>query len=208
MDYLSIKETGKAKQNIKRSIFIGNSFYTDSEEKAKGYIKEISEENKNATHNCWAYRVFSNSNVVSNYSDAGEPHGSAGMPIFSSIEKMNLHNVVIIVTRYFGGVKLGIRGLIDAYKNTALKSIKNTYIYNYSDGSKITFKLSYKYWDEFNRLFKEKIDFSVNNLDFLESITATLSLKKKNREKILSYLNNKKINLLEEEKITFIGRIK
>lgn len=208
MDYLSIKESGKAKQNVKRSIFIGNSFYIESEEKAKGYIKEISEENKNATHNCWAYRVLSNNNVISNYSDAGEPHGSAGKPIFSSIEKMNLHNVVIIVTRYFGGVKLGVRGLIDVYKNTALESISNTYIYNYSDGSKVTFELSYKYWDEFNRLFKEKIDFSVNNLDFLTNITATLSLKKKNREKILSYLNGKKINLLKEEKITFIGRIK
>jgi uncharacterized YigZ family protein len=208
LEYLSIKESGKAKQNIKRSIFVGNAFYSDSEDMAKGFIKEMSEKHKTATHNCWAYKVMNDGNIVSNFSDAGEPHGSAGKPIFSSIEKMNLFNITVIVTRYFGGVKLGVRGLIDAYRSTALEALKNTDLYDYSDGIKITFKTSYKNWDEFNRIFKENFDFILNDSTFSENVKITISLKKNFQKNVFSYFDKKNITISEEKNIIFIKKTK
>lgn len=105
--------------NIKRSVFIGNAAHCETEEEAKRFIRDVAAKYRDASHNCWAYKVIGNGVEKFNFSDAGEPHGSAGRPIFSAIEELNMTNVAIVITRYFGGTKLGVRGLIDAYRSTA-----------------------------------------------------------------------------------------
>ena len=104
-----------AKCKIRRSLFIGHVRETSTEKKARDYIAQIKEEHKQATHNCYAYRIGLGKDELSYFDDDGEPGGTAGKPILGAILSRDLTNVTVIVTRYFGGRKLGIRGLIEAY---------------------------------------------------------------------------------------------
>ena len=99
----------------KKSRFIGYAKQVDSEDEAKAYIKEISSEHPKANHVTFAY-VLSN---TAKTNDAGEPKGTAGLPIYNVITRRNIQNIVVIVVRYFGGTKLGKGGLIRAYGKTA-----------------------------------------------------------------------------------------
>jgi len=130
-EFQSVLKAAKIEQKIKRSTFIGNISYCPSIQKAREFIRSISKGYADATHNCWAYRIITDEGYVSNYSDAGEPSGTAGKPIMDSIESHGLSNVVVVITRYFGGVKLGIRGLIDAYHLTADLTIEEAGIGRY-----------------------------------------------------------------------------
>ena len=121
--YLEPRENAKVELTIRRSRFIGHLRVAGSVEEAKKIIREISKEHSNATHNCWAYKVGVDF-PQKHYSDGGEPSGTAGKPILGEIERANLTNAVIVVTRYFGGIKLGVRGLIEAYGQTAREAIK------------------------------------------------------------------------------------
>lgn len=107
-----------AEQKVKRSRFICHLCPIASESEAKELIAAHNQEFANATHNCFAYLCGFN-REIQYYSDAGEPHGTAGKPILNALLRNGLTNVLAIVTRYYGGVKLGTRGLIEAYGETA-----------------------------------------------------------------------------------------
>ncbi|WP_300525379.1 YigZ family protein [Aminiphilus sp.] len=112
----------KAERTIRRSLFLGHVRQAATEEEARNHIRDISRQYADANHNCWAYRVGYPS-VREYYSDAGEPSGSAGKPILGAILRSGLTHVVVVVTRYFGGIKLGVRGLIDAYGGVATEAL-------------------------------------------------------------------------------------
>ena len=99
---------------IKRSVFICTLAYVDSIDQAKTFISQIARENKTATHNCWAY-ILGEKGEVFHCSDAGEPAGTAGKPMLNALQGHHMTHIAAVVTRHFGGIKLGIRGLIDAY---------------------------------------------------------------------------------------------
>jgi uncharacterized YigZ family protein len=107
----------------RRSRFIASLAVARSEEAAKDFIRSVSREHSRANHNCWAYRVGS-PKPTEYFSDAGEPSGTAGKPILGAIQRAGLANTVIVVTRYFGGIKLGVRGLIEAYGNCASLAVQ------------------------------------------------------------------------------------
>ena len=102
--FLTISE-GKLEAEIveKKSRFIGTMFYVDSEEKAQTILKEIKKKYYDARHNCFAYRVMTKNGVVERFSEDGEPSGTAGGPMLNILSKNNLCNVLVVVTRYFGG---------------------------------------------------------------------------------------------------------
>lgn len=105
-------------QTIRKSRFIGSIRTVLSAEEASSLIKSFSTLYPKAAHYCWAYRIGINS-PLEHSSDAGEPTGTAGRPILGTLKRHSLNNTLLVVTRYFGGVKLGVRGLIDAYSETA-----------------------------------------------------------------------------------------
>lgn len=123
--YKTIFGVHEHKKNIERSIFIATLSHVESQEEAKEFIREISKKYNDATHNCPAYRVIENNQIIEFSSDNGEPSGTAGRPILGVLKKYYLLNVAVVVTRYFGGVKLGVRGLIDAYSSTVDELISN-----------------------------------------------------------------------------------
>lgn len=121
--YTTVQETTSIRQVIERSRFIAYVTEVDTEEEAKQFIDSIKEEHRQATHNCSAYSVGIPSDEKTFFDDDGEPSGSAGKPILGAILKQELTNVAVVVTRYFGGKKLGIRGLIDAYGGVAEEAL-------------------------------------------------------------------------------------
>jgi uncharacterized YigZ family protein len=121
-DFFEPAETATAELKVKRSLFIGTLAPCGSAEAARGVLARVEGLYKDANHNCWAYRLDPDSGTVHS-SDGGEPSGTAGKPILAAIRQSGLFNVMIVVTRYFGGIKLGVRGLIDAYGQTASDAV-------------------------------------------------------------------------------------
>lgn len=120
--YLTIAKDTAYEQTIKKSQFICSLSRVFSEEEAQQFIASVQTANKKATHNCFAYMIGDN-DQIQRESDNGEPSGTAGIPILESLKLAKIHNVVAVVTRYFGGIKLGAGGLIRAYSNTTTEAI-------------------------------------------------------------------------------------
>ena len=151
--YTTIERPAVAELTVERSRFIGHCREVATEAEAKAFIAQIREEHSQANHNCYAYRIGSGANPIEYYNDHGEPSGTAGKPILGAIQRLDLTNVVVVVTRYFGGKKLGVRGLIEAYGQAATLTLNEagtvvrvpkfsaTLVYNYSEHSLILHRL-------------------------------------------------------------------
>ncbi len=124
--YRTIEHPSELRQKIERSEFLGVAFPIDSEATFSSELEATRKRYFNATHHCWALRLFADERARS--SDAGEPAGSAGKPILSAIEGAKLFDAAVIVVRWFGGVKLGTGGLSRAYRMTASGAIKRATI--------------------------------------------------------------------------------
>ena len=120
--YKTILKDAKAEIEIKKSIFIGHAFFVKSEEEALEILGKVKEEHRSATHNCHAY-IIGEDGLTQRYSDDGEPSGTAGIPILEVLKKEDMRNVLVIVTRYFGGTKLGAGGLVRAYTEGVVKAL-------------------------------------------------------------------------------------
>ncbi len=123
-NYLTVKESSEIELKIKGSKFFGRVFPCPDESTAESTLADIRKKFYDATHNCFAWKVGPGNDVVFRYSDDGEPSGTAGRPIYDQIEGKELTNVLIIVTRYFGGTKLGTGGLTRAYGDAADAAIE------------------------------------------------------------------------------------
>ena len=116
--YLSVSGITVTEKVIQKSRFITTSTHAESEEGAKNFIAEISSKYKDATHNCYAYICDKLGNFL-RFSDDGEPQGTAGMPMLEVLKSEKLFETAVVVTRYFGGIKLGAGGLVHAYSGCA-----------------------------------------------------------------------------------------
>ncbi|MDY2734868.1 YigZ family protein [Intestinibacter sp.] len=116
--YKTLHDFGSDEYVVEKSTFIGYAKPIKSEEEAVEFINQIKKKHKDATHNVWAYTVGETMNIQ-RYSDDGEPQGTAGIPTLEVIKKEDLRDVVVVVTRYFGGIKLGAGGLVRAYTKGA-----------------------------------------------------------------------------------------
>ena len=125
--YKTLHEFGMDEIIIEKSTFIGYAKPIKTEEEAIEFVNEIKKKHKDATHNVWAYTVGKTMNIQ-RYSDDGEPQGTAGIPTLEVIKKEDLRDVVVVVTRYFGGIKLGAGGLVRAYTKGAKVGIEATQI--------------------------------------------------------------------------------
>ena len=109
---------------IKKSKFIGSAGVINNEKEAVNFIKKIKSQHPKANHNCWAYRIKLNNGILIKSSDDGEPSGTAGKIILYVMEKQDIINSIIVVTRYFGGIKLGKGGLVRSYSKITTEIIK------------------------------------------------------------------------------------
>ncbi len=125
MGYKTLKGVGTSRVVIKKSVFIGYASPAGTEEVARQFIAKIKAHHSDATHNVSAYLINDGKNFAVRYDDDGEPKGSAGKPVLKVIQNKGLSNVVVVVARYFGGIKLGYGGLVKAYSDAASLAIEN-----------------------------------------------------------------------------------
>ena len=124
----TIKEDVIAQIVEKKSKFIANLCYVSSIEEAEAILKQIRKKHYDARHHCYAYRIEEKERILEKASDDGEPSGTAGPPMLNLLQKQELTNVIVIVTRYFGGILLGTGGLVRAYTQSAKTAIDNASI--------------------------------------------------------------------------------
>ena len=125
MDYRTLKGFGSARFVVKKSVFIGYASPANTEGEARAFIEKIRAHHSDATHNVSAYLINDGKNFAIRYDDDGEPKGSAGKAVLKVIQNKGLSNVVVVVTRYFGGIKLGYGGLVKAYSDATSLAIEN-----------------------------------------------------------------------------------
>src|SRR5690625_2597624 len=121
--YYTVKQAGSHEIIIQKSRFIGYVERVNTEDEAIAFIQKIKKQHHNATHNCSAY-IIGDHDQIQKANDDGEPGGTAGIPMLEVLKRLSLKNVVVVVTRYFGGTKLGAGGLIRAYSSTTSETIK------------------------------------------------------------------------------------
>lgn len=122
-NYITIEHEIKNEIVINKSRFITSLKKTETEEEAKAFITYIKDQYKGANHHCSAYTV-GDSHQIQKANDDGEPTGTAGVPILETLKKEELHNITAVVTRYFGGIKLGTGGLIRAYQSSVTQAVQ------------------------------------------------------------------------------------
>lgn len=121
--YYTVKQAGSHEIIIQKSRFIGYVERVTTEEEAQAFIQKIKKKHYDATHNCSAY-IIGDRDEIQKANDDGEPSGTAGIPMLEVLKRMSLKNTAVVVTRYFGGIKLGAGGLIRAYSTTTSETIK------------------------------------------------------------------------------------
>ena len=139
---------------IKRSRFIATAKGEVNQEEAEAFVKSIKKKYPDATHNCYAYIADELGNVA-RFSDDGEPSGTAGQPILDVLKKQGLSRTAVVVTRYFGGIKLGASGLVGAYSGAVVDVLKTAKILEKKECRLVTFKTDYSTFAGVNKyLFK------------------------------------------------------
>jgi uncharacterized YigZ family protein len=182
--YFSIALPIDSEITIKHSRFIASLRIASNKEDFNGILKQIAIQFPKASHHCWAYR-FNTKPIIEHCSDAGEPPGTAGRPILGSLKKYSLLNTTAIVTRYYGGVKLGVKGLIAAYGDTVVSAIKNAKIIISEPMAKISFFSSYESYNYLMTIIQRyRIDPSAVQAIFAENITGEIILPESLEKKI------------------------
>lgn len=145
--YLTVYDTCENTIEIKKSQFITKLIHVESEDEVNLYLEEIKKQHYKANHNCYAYIIGENKNSKK-ASDDGEPSGTAGKPILSVLENSELTNVLGVVTRYFGGIKLGASGLCRAYSQSMSDCVKKSNIIKRVYCSEVKFEAEYSFYSK------------------------------------------------------------
>lgn len=182
----------------KKSKFIANVFYIENEEQADVKIKEIKRKYFDARHNCVAFRVMENEKIIERFSDDGEPSGTAGAPILNILQKNNLCNILVVVTRYFGGVLLGTGGLVRAYSEACIQAIQNSNKVDVYLGVEYEVKLEYGDFESF-RYYCKKNNININNIQYSSGVICNIEMKQDFKEKFLEDINTRNINVTESK---------
>jgi uncharacterized YigZ family protein len=139
--YISLEKSGFSEYTEKKSVFFGYAAPVSTEEEAIAFVKRIKEKHSDARHNVYAYVLRENN--AQRFSDDGEPHGTAGLPLLDTLRKQNITDAVIVVTRYFGGILLGTGGLVRAYSTAAKDATADAGVVSYILYKKIKLSVSY-----------------------------------------------------------------
>ena len=187
-NYLTIKENGNHELTIKKSRFITTLIRTPTIEEAEKAIAAVSNKYRDATHNTFAYTIGLNDEHVK-ASDNGEPSGTAGVPELKALQLMKLKNVTAVVTRYFGGIKLGAGGLIRAYSNSVTKAVEAIGVVKRVQQQGVKFQVDYKKFDEIQHYLNQQKIF-IANIDYGVSVTISIYIDEGKLEELENDLTN------------------
>lgn len=186
----TVKKECEIEFEEKKSKFIGYIKPVFSKEEAESFIYRIKEKHRDATHNCSVYKININGQEFFKADDDGEPSGTAGKPMGDILNYMGVTNLVVVATRYFGGVKLGAGGLVRAYAKTAKLAVIESGIVAFVEKINLIFEIPYEKISDLEELLRE-FEAEIFEKSFLERAIYKIRVKKDfiNAVQSLSYLN-------------------
>lgn len=207
MEFITIKRNIQTEIVEKKSKFIANLFPVESVEETEERVKEIRRKYHDARHHCMAYRIVDGNQMIEKFSDDGEPSGTAGAPMLNILQKNNLANLLIVVTRYFGGILLGTGGLVRAYSGALLKTIEESEEMQMCQGVEMIVDMPYSEFDNFNYYCRNNKIF-ITNVQYKEFIQCSIELEEDKKEKLLQDFETKKIilNNMKELSVKYITK--
>ena len=188
--FKTIKEDTTAEIVEKKSKFIANVFYIESQEEAEEKIKMVGKKYFDARHNCYAYSIFTKNGIVNKFSDDGEPSGTAGAPMLNILTGKGITNVLVVVTRYFGGILLGTGGLVRAYTGATQEALENASIIEKDLGIEAEIEVSYTDLEKCKYYLNQK-DIIITDSEYSENI----KLKIETTEEKLNEIEENKHNI-------------
>lgn len=184
--FKTVKETSKGLFTEKKSKFISFAIPVQTVEDVKIEVEKYRKEYYDARHVCWAYMLGSGRDEFRS-NDDGEPSGTAGKPILGQINSNELTNILIVVIRYFGGVKLGTSGLIVAYKEAAIEAIANAEIIEKTVDLEISFQFEYPFMNDVMKIVKD-LEPAILNQQYDTDCFMTLIIRKGLYDQLISRL--------------------
>ena len=181
-EFITILKNETAEIVEKKSKFIANLFHVESVEEAENRIKDVKKKYHDARHNCIAYRVVENGQIIEKSSDDGEPSGTAGGPMLNILQKNNLCNLVIVVTRYFGGILLGTGGLVRAYSEATQQAIEKSTKVIKVIGREMIIELDYSNLEKFKYYCKNN-NINIKKIDYMGNIILKIEMEESVKEK-------------------------
>lgn len=186
--YKTIYQEAQAEQIINRSRFIAYVSPIESYEEAQAYVAHIKEKHKDATHNVPAV-VFGPKQEIQWMSDDGEPQGTSGPPILKMLVDEGLTNLAVVVTRYFGGVKLGTGGLVRAYSSSAKLGIEAAGVCDVCDCVTMSYTIDYSNLAKLQNMAKEG-KFVLDNLRYTDKIDVDVTCESEEEANVISMMND------------------
>lgn len=182
MEFRTIKQDGIVEDEIKKSRFICHIKRVTTEEEARDFITSIKKKHHKATHNCSAF-IIGEKGEIKRTSDDGEPSGTAGIPMLGVLENHQLTNLCAVVTRYFGGIKLGAGGLIRAYAGSVALAIKEIGVVETKEQVGLRLQLSYSQYQEYGNFLKAE---NLTELDseFTDTVSTSIFVDKNDQSRI------------------------
>lgn len=183
---ITIKEDFTAEEEIKKSCFICHLKRVYTEEEARSFISEIKKEHHKANHNCSAF-TLGDRQEIQRSSDDGEPSGTAGVPMLEILKKREITNVCAVVTRYFGGIKLGAGGLIRAYAGSVGHALDQVGLVKFVTQEQLILTLDYGNYDGLQRFLSAK-GLIISESEFLSDVTVKLFVDLDKTDQLLADL--------------------
>ncbi|RIN78410.1 YigZ family protein [Staphylococcus simulans] len=184
---ITIKQEYVIENVINKSRFIAHIKPVESEDEAKAFIDEIKKEHRDATHNCSAYTI-GDSMLIQKANDDGEPSGTAGVPMLEILKKLETHNTAAVVTRYFGGIKLGTGGLIRAYSGAVRDAIKEGGRVELRNAIPTTVTISYEQTGKFEYEL-QSTNFILRDTMYTDKVSYRIDVLEDDYEDFINFLN-------------------
>lgn len=188
IQYKTVKKEAYAEQIIEKSRFIAYIKPVETREEAEGFIASVRARHKTANHNVPAM-IIGDQFQIQWGSDDGEPQGTSGAPIVQMLVKEGITNVAVVVTRYFGGIKLGTGGLVRAYTGSARLGLEAAGVCQVRERSVLKFRVEYSFLSKIQNLSQEKI-FSIEDILYEETVTVKVAAELENAEKVKDIFAN------------------
>ena len=199
--YVTVLNHGVYEYEDRKSIFIGEAFPVSTEAEALACIDAVKKRYPDARHHVYAYVLRENS--IMRFTDDHEPQGTAGMPVLDAIRKNGCTDIVVVVTRYFGGTLLGTGGLVKAYTSAAVGALEAAKVITYDIYTSLTIDVSYSDFQKFAPIFAE-LEFRTEDIRYTDKVLISGTIRKNNLDDLVdkvvqSSAGRAKIDIIDEK---------
>jgi uncharacterized YigZ family protein len=186
--YNVVADFGEAEYVVERSRFIGRALPVESEEEALAYVDEVKEEHYDARHVCYGFRIGRDSQTIDRCNDDGEPARTAGLPIWQILEGREITDTLVVVIRYFGGIKLGMGGLARAYREAARRALDEAGVEQRFPSVDVSLSVPYAMHGKVEHLLEQFEGVRERDTDFGADVTLHLSIYRRDLGKVTNRL--------------------